>query len=178
MRAGMAVTGLVLLGAGVLALCVGLGAFGHGVASRPVLDPAAGRYAEGTGWFWPVVAGIGEVVTLAGLVWVTRQSRDGMRRWRPALDGPTRMLARAAGGDLLRDARMLPGVEDVKVRLTGTAHKPRLLMTVACDEDVPLGEVYRGLELGPAARYRMAMGMDDLTVVVRFRLVHRGDRAA
>jgi hypothetical protein len=141
-----------------------------------VLDPAAGRYADGTGWFWPAVAGVGEVVTLAGLVWVTRQGRDGVRRWRPALDGPTRMLARAAGGDLLRDIRMLPGVEDAKIRLTGTAIKPRLLMTVVCDEDAPLGEVYRGLELGPTTRYRMAMGMDDLTVVVRFQLIYREDR--
>ncbi|MBO2448024.1 hypothetical protein J4573_13050 [Actinomadura barringtoniae] len=176
MRAGIAVTGLVLLGAGVAALCVGLGLFGPGPAARPVLDPAAGRYADTTGWFWPVVAGAGEAVMLAGLVWVTRQSRDGVRRLRPALDGPTRMLARAAGGDLLRDARVLPGVEDVKLRLTGTKARPRLVMTVLCDEDAPLGEVYRGLELGPTARYRAAMGMDDLTVVVRFRLVYREAR--
>ncbi|MEU5877658.1 hypothetical protein [Spirillospora sp. NPDC047279] len=169
MRVGITITGLVLLAAGAATLSLGLGAFGAERAGAPLLDAAMTRHG-GADWFWPVVAAVAEIVTLAGAVWTARLLRNAAGRRRAAVDGPTRMLARAAGRDLVRAAKPLPGVRDVRTRLTGSTDRPRLLLDVDCDGATPLGEIHAALGTGPADRYRAAMGMPELIVVIRFRL--------
>ncbi|NKZ06644.1 hypothetical protein [Actinomadura latina] len=179
MRIAIAVTGAVLLLAGTSAAALGLGAFDAfgALSSRPLLDPALVRFADGAGWFLPSAAGAAELLALAGQLWLVLQCRTLVHRWWPDLDAETRARARAAGGDLDRDVRALPGVEDVRVRLTGTADRPRLLLNVSCAGDTLVGEVYGELGAGPVERYRRAVGMPDLPVVIRFRpLVARSRR--
>ncbi|MFA1540072.1 hypothetical protein SM611_14135 [Actinomadura sp. DLS-62] len=176
MRIAIAVTGTVLLLAGVSAAAAGLGAFDAfgAVSGRPLLDPALVRFAADTGWFLPSAAGAAELLALAGQLWLVLQVRTLVHKRWPDLDAETRVRARHAGEDLGRDVRSLPGVEDVRLRLTGTADRPRLLLDVSCTGDTLVGEVYGELGAGPVERYRRAVGMPGLPVVVRFRpLVER-----
>ncbi|SFP43390.1 MULTISPECIES: hypothetical protein [Actinomadura] len=167
MRIAIAATGAVLLLAGASALAAGLGAF-DAVAERPLLDPALHRFAADTGWFLPAAAGVAELLALAGQLWLVMQCRAAVHHWWPDLDPETRARARAAADDLTRDARGLPGVRDTRVRLTGTADRPRLRLTVSCAGDTLVSEVYGELGAGPVERYRDAVGMPDLPVVIRF----------
>ncbi|MFA1550645.1 hypothetical protein [Actinomadura chokoriensis] len=173
MRIAIAVTGVVLLLAGASAAAVGLGAadvFGA-LSVRPVFDPALVRFAGGTGWFLPSAAGVAELLALAGQLWLVMQVRVLVHRRWPDLDAETRVRAHGAAADLDRDARSLPGVEDVRVRLTGTAGRPRLLLNVSCAGDALVGELYGELGAGLVERYRHAVGMPELPVVIRFRPV-------
>ncbi|MFI0479280.1 hypothetical protein [Actinomadura sp. 9N215] len=171
MRIAIAVTGAVLLLCGGAVLAAGLGAFDAlgAVSDRTPLDPALIRFVDGNGWFLPTAAGVAEAVALAGQLWLVLQCRSLVHRWRPDVDPKIRVLARAAADDLNRDARGLPGVRDTRVRLTGTVTRPRLRVRVACADDAVLSEVYGELGAGPVERYRRAIGMPDLPVVIRFR---------
>ncbi|GAA0579118.1 hypothetical protein [Actinomadura livida] len=169
MRIPIAATGAVLLACGAAALAAGLGAFGAAAADGPLLDPALARFAGGHGWFLPVAAGVAEVLALAGQLWLVVQVRRVVHRWWPDVDPETRIRARAAADDLNRDARAMPGVRDCGVRLSGTADRPRLLLRLACAGDTLISEVYGELGAGPVERYREAVGMPDLPVVIRFR---------
>lgn len=173
MRIAIAMTGAVLLLAGASAAALGLGAFDAfgALSGRPLLDPATVRFAAGSGWFLPVAAGIAELLALAGQLWLVMQSRTLLHQWWPDLDAETRVRARTATDALDRDVRALPGVKDVRIRLTGTADKPRLLLNVSCAGDTLVGEVYGELGAGPVERYRDAIGMPDLPMIVRFRPV-------
>ncbi|MCP9970447.1 hypothetical protein LUX57_39080 [Actinomadura madurae] len=103
-----------------------------------------------------------------GQLWLVMQCRAAVHHWWPDLDPETRARARAAADDLTRDARGLPGVRDTRVRLTGTVDRPRLRLTVSCAGDTLVSEVYGELGAGPVERYRDAVGMPDLPVVIRF----------
>ncbi|HLV75345.1 MAG TPA: hypothetical protein VKY91_21400 [Vulgatibacteraceae bacterium] len=169
MRIAIAATGAVLFACGAAALAVGLGAFGA-AADRPLLDPALARFAGDRGWFLPVATGVAEILALVGQLWLVVQARGVVHRWWPDVDPETRGRAAAAAEDLGRDARAMPGVGDVRVRLTGTADRPRLLVRIACAGDTLISEVYGELGAGPVERYRRAVGMPDLPVVVRFHM--------
>ncbi|MBW8483808.1 hypothetical protein [Actinomadura parmotrematis] len=169
MRTLTAVTGAVLAAAGAAVLAVAAGPLGGG----PVLWPALVRYPAGHHGFWPVVAALLELAGLAATASLLAQVRDAAHRRLPAVDGPTRMLTRAAGRDLRRRALKVPGVRDARLRFTGTRARPRLVMTVTCPTDAPLAEVCAALREGPVARYREAVGLDGLVVVLRFTLEYQ-----
>ncbi|NDU71227.1 hypothetical protein GWI34_01120 [Actinomadura sp. DSM 109109] len=173
MRIPLAVTGAVLLLAGASALALGLGAFDAfgALSRRPLLDPGLARFARETGWFLPAAAGAAELLALAGQLWLVLQGRALVHQRWPDLDPETRSRAGAAAEVLHRDARGLPGVRDARARLTGTADRPRLRLNVSCAGDALVGEVYGELGAGPVERYRHAVGMPDLPVVIRFRPV-------
>lgn len=168
MRIPIAATGALLLLCGASALALGW----SGLAGRPPLDPALVHFAGRSPWFLPVAAGVAEVLALAGQLWLVVQGRTVVHlRW-PDLDPQTRAHARAAADVLVRDAKELPDVQDVRIRLTGTVHRPRLVMHVTCAGDALLSEVYGELGAGPVERYRRALGMPDLRAVIRFRLAY------
>ncbi|TDD64740.1 hypothetical protein [Actinomadura rubrisoli] len=180
MRVAIAVTGTVLLTCGAGALVLGLGGFdGLGdLAARPPLDPALVRFADGNPWLLPAAASVAALLSLAGQLWLVVQGRALVHQWRPDVDPHTREAARDAAGALVRDAGALPSVREVRVRLTGTLTRPRLLLNVVCDRDAVLGEVYGELGAGPVERYRRTVGMPDLPAIVRFRMTspHAGHR--
>ncbi|MBT2209156.1 MULTISPECIES: hypothetical protein [Actinomadura] len=171
MRVALAVTGALLFGCGAAALAAGLGGFdGLGALSgRPPLDPALVRFAGSASWFPGVLAAVAELVSLAGQLWLVLQGRALLRRWWPDMDAGTRVLSRSAAANLARDGEALPGVRDLRVRLTGTLTHPRLVVTVTCEGDAVLGEVFGELGAGPVERYRRTMGMPDLDAVIRLR---------
>ncbi|MFI0351900.1 hypothetical protein [Actinomadura sp. 9N407] len=169
-RAAILLTGLALLAAGVCGLLLGLGAFGAGSAGRPMLTSEMARYAGEHEWFWPVAGGVAETMALAGLMWLYVQVRSIMLTRRAALDTPTRHLAGVAAGELLRETRHVPGVRDARIRLTGSRLRPRLLVTVICAPDAAPAEIHTDLSNGPVERYRAAMDLDGLIVVIRFQM--------
>ena len=168
MRIAIMTTGAALLACGAVAL--GLGSGASDLAHAPPFHPALVEFATDSLWFLPVLTGVAEAVALAGQLWLITQLRSAVQRWRPDLDARTRERARAAAEVLDRDARGLPGVQDVRIRLTGSVQRPRLRMTVVCAADTLLGEVYGELGAGPVERYRREVGMPDLPAVIRFRL--------
>ncbi|MEV5572565.1 hypothetical protein AB0L06_21175 [Spirillospora sp. NPDC052269] len=170
MRIVVGLTGLLLVGAGALALCAGFGVFGPGVAGTAVLSPTVDWYIADHGWFWPLTGAVAELVALAGLVGVAGVIRSAVRRRRPGVDGATRMHARAASGDLVRDVTRAPGVQAVRARLTGTAARPRLTLSVECAPDARPGVVHTVLGGEPVTRFRDSLGMQTLLVAVRYRL--------
>ncbi|RFU42714.1 hypothetical protein DZF91_05105 [Actinomadura logoneensis] len=178
MRIVAGLTGMLLLAGGVLALCAASGAFGTDVAATPVLSPAVERYVAGHDWFWPAAGAVAEFLALAGLVGLGGTFCGVLRRRRPAMDGATRAHARDASEDLVRDVARLPGVRGVRVRLTGTACRPRLALTVECASDARPGDVHAALGGEPAVRFRDALGMQNLVVAVRYRLVDDSDPLA
>ena len=171
MRIPIAVTGAVLLLCGGAALAAGLGAFDAfgALSARPPLDPALVRFAQERGWFLPTAAAVAELTALAGQLWLVVQWRSLVHRRWPDVDARTRDLARLASGELLQEVRELPGVRDVRARLTGTANRPRLRMRIDCAADTPVGELCEELGTGAVERYRHAIGMPTLPAVVRFR---------
>lgn len=166
MRIPLAVTGAALSGCGLAALRLG-----GADPARPVRDPALDRFAAGHGWFLPALAVLAELVVFAGTLWLIVQFRSLVERWRPDVDRATRVRARAAALRLRQEARALAGVRDARVRLTGSLDRPRLVVTVVCEGDTDLGEVYGILGAGALARYRRTVELPDLPVVMRFRLV-------
>ncbi|MFC4913101.1 hypothetical protein [Actinomadura gamaensis] len=170
MRVVAELTGVLLLAGGLLALCAGLGALGSDAADAAVLSAATERYVRGHDWFWPLAGAVAELVALSGLAGLAGTVRDAVRRRRPSMDGATRMHARAASGDLIEDAARLPGVRDVRVRLAGTAARPRLVIDVECASDARPGDVHAALGGEPVDRFRDALGMRTLVVAVRYRL--------
>ncbi|MWA03958.1 hypothetical protein F8568_026950 [Actinomadura sp. LD22] len=166
MRIPIAATGALLLLCGASALALSA----SGLAGHPPLDPALVRFAAGAPWFLPAAAGVAEILALAGQLWLVLQGRTVVHlRW-PDLDPQTRAHARAAADVLVKTAKELPDVQDVRLRLTGTANRPRLVMHVTCAGDALLSEVYGELGAGPVERYRRALGMPDLKAIVRFHL--------
>ncbi|MGI5322947.1 hypothetical protein [Actinomadura nitritigenes] len=166
MRIPIAATGALLLLCGASALALGV----SGLGGHPPLDPALVRFASGSPWFLAVAAGVAEILALAGQLWLVVQGRTVVHlRW-PDLDPQTRAHARAAADVLVKTTKELPDVQDVRVRLTGTVNRPRLVMHVTCAGDALLSEVYGELGAGPVERYRRALGMPDLKAIVRFRL--------
>ncbi|RFS81860.1 hypothetical protein D0T12_29535 [Actinomadura spongiicola] len=180
MRIAIALTGAALFLCGGAALAAGLGAFdalaalsagasGGPLSARPLIDVAVLRFVEDNTWFLVTAAVVAEVAALAGQLWLVLQCRALIHRRWPDVDARTRVLARSAAEDLNRDARDLPGVEDSRVRLTGTVVRPRLRMRIVCAGDAHLSEIYGELGAGPVERYRYMIGMPDLPVVIRFR---------
>ncbi|MQY06713.1 hypothetical protein [Actinomadura macrotermitis] len=164
MRTVIVPAGAFLLAAGAGTLLLGLGP----TADVPLLAPAVARFAAAHQLFWPVVAAVLETALVAAAMTLPAQWRAVRYRRRSGLDGPARERARAAAGDLRREALELEDVRDVRVGLTGPAARPRLLLTVTCPPDAPLAEVCAALGAGPVHRYRAAAGLDGLVADVRF----------
>lgn len=166
-RSGLAAAGTVLTCLGTAGLVAGRWA-----ASRPLVDRAADRYVAAHDWFWPVVGLAAWGSALIGVVWLILQIRAVVARRVALMDGTARMLMRAASRGLAADIRGLPGVGEVRVRFTGSAHRPVLRLWVVCDETAGLGALRDQIAAGPLTRFRHLTDMPDLLAVIRFRVAY------
>ncbi|GAB3672629.1 hypothetical protein GCM10027589_42220 [Actinocorallia lasiicapitis] len=168
----LALAGLTLITAGGLVVWLGFIA-----GDAPVLDedPALAKAA----WLRPTVLALLAAVALAGLFWLLAQGRGAaLRRFVLMRGGPKRMATKAATADLAEEIVRLPGVRDVRIRLTGSRGRPRLVLQVLCDESADLGLLHAHIGEQSVARFRTLTSLDELHAVLRFRLVYRETRIA
>jgi hypothetical protein len=165
-RVWLAVTGLVLLGVGGMALAGGAGAFGR---DRPIVTAV---WATEHRWFWPAVTGGALAVTMLGGWWLAAQwRRRSLRRLAmgdPRAE-PTRMAARVATRAIAADVTSYPGVRRVRTQLSGSRRRPSVRVRVMCDAEVDLAELAWRIRDDAMVRLRTTLNRDDLGGVVDFR---------
>jgi hypothetical protein len=167
-RVWLALTGLVLLGAGGTTL--GLGVFWP---DRPLVTGAMSRWISAHPWFWPSVSGGALAVAMLGAAWLDAQwRRRTLRRLAmgDARAGATRMAARVATRAIAADVTSYPGVRRVRIRLAGSARRPSVRVRVMCDAEVDLTELSWRIRDDAMVRLRTTLNRDDLGGVVDFRM--------
>ncbi|MCM3923698.1 alkaline shock response membrane anchor protein AmaP [Frankia sp. AiPs1] len=172
-RVILAVLGVLLTAAGVVALLVGVGLFGDGRADQSVLDPDVRGFAADHGWFWPVV-GVGcGLIALLALVWLTQQMRTDRS---PGLDvthdelGDVHLPAAALTDAVADDVAGIAGVEGARAELRGRS-EPSLDIAVRVTRGTDVQAV-AGKVCGPVlGRARRALGRPDLPAQVNIRPV-------
>jgi hypothetical protein len=176
-RFGITMTGLTLVSCGGAALCLGLGVAGPERPDRPVLDATVSGFVAGHPWFWPTVAGAGVSLALIGLLWLLALTRTAVARRFTLAGRATRELARTAIPELADDVMAVPGVRDVRARLIGPATRLRCVVSVVCDESADLAPLRARLEQS-ARPLRVQLGLPELPLIIRFRLVYPEQRLA
>lgn len=180
-RTGLVLVGLVLMAAGGAALARGLGAFGNGRASDPVLSDGVRRYADDHGWFWPSVGAAAVVLALFGLAWLFAQGRSrrlrGFSMEPDAYAGATRLSAKAVTDAVESDIEEYPGVQSARARLTGTSEWPRMSLSVAYEGHADVADLRRRIGDEAVRRLCATLERDTVPTVVRLRLVSADDRA-
>jgi hypothetical protein len=172
-RVWLALTGLLLLGAGGTALAGRLGAFGP---DRPLVPAETAHRLSAHPWFWPAVAGGSLAVAVLGGVWLAAQWRcRTLRRLAmgDARAGATRLAARVATRAIAADVTSYPGVRRVRTRLSGSARRPAVRVRVTYDPRVDLDELAWRIRDDAMARLRTTLNRADLGGVIDFRM--KGD---
>ncbi|MGP4022218.1 alkaline shock response membrane anchor protein AmaP [Actinomadura sp. 3N407] len=174
-RTGLTLLGAVLAAGGGAGLARGLGVFGDGRASAPVLTDQARSFADDNGWFWPAVAAAAVVLALLGLAWLLAQARTGrlpgLALEPDAEAGTTRLSAKAVTGALEAEVGEYPGVRKVRARLIGSSKRPELWLNVAYGQLADPAELRRRVQDEAVPRLRAALERDSVPTVVRLRLV-------
>ncbi|KJE24956.1 hypothetical protein FF36_00567 [Frankia torreyi] len=169
----LAVLGVLLTAAGVVALLTGVGVFGDGRADQSVLDPDVRDFAADHGWFWLVI-GVGSgLVALLALVWLAQQMRTDRS---PGLDvthdalGDVHLPAAALTDAVADDVAGIAGVEGAWAELRGR-REPSLDIAVRVTRGTDVSGVV-GEVCGPVlGRARRALGRPDLPAQVNIRPV-------
>ncbi|MGW7450927.1 alkaline shock response membrane anchor protein AmaP [Streptomyces sp. NPDC054787] len=192
-RVLLAVTGVVLFGAGLLMLAGGFDLYRRWNLRPPddwplstphaVLLGEAGRTRwTDEGWWWPVVIAALAVVLLLALWWLLAQVR---RRHPgpipvggpPATDG-VELRESALSDALAADVRRQPGVRHARVRMTGRADRPEAHVDLTLTPDSEPGPVLQALYAGPVERARRSTGRAGLRARARLRVApHKPHRA-
>jgi hypothetical protein len=192
-RTLLASIGVVLLGAGSLALAGALDLYRRWDLPRPAqwipTDPheALGSAARHTGfttwpWAWPVTVTALTLVLLLGLIWLLRQLPGATPRNVPLGGSAPRGGIAVHGSALARAIRdqilAVPGVQHVRVRLTGPGTRPRLHLTVVLTETARPREVLHALQAGPVNHARASTYWAHLPVEIQFSTASRRSRRA
>ncbi len=168
-RTVLALLGLVLTSAGVLALLVGFGVFGAPLRHRPVLDNAVGQYVGDNGsWLWPVLALVVLLLGLLALRWLVRQlvptGVGDLQLERSGSDGHTDLSGSALTDAVRREVEGYRGVRGARVRVTGDPSAPVLRLRVQLDRRADVAAVRRRIEDQAVAHAREALADPDLPV--------------
>jgi hypothetical protein len=172
-RVSLAVAGLLLCAAGGLVMW-----FRVYDGDQPILSPGMSGFIKSREWFWPLVLALMISVAVLGLVWLYVQGRAAALRRFVLVGGSTRMMAKAATLELAEEIVSLPGVQDVRIRLTGSSGSPRLVLSVLCEESADLGLLLGHIGEESLVRFRTMTSMPELHAVLRFRLVYQEQRIA
>ncbi|MFF8267642.1 alkaline shock response membrane anchor protein AmaP [Streptomyces sp. NPDC016562] len=189
----LALTGVVLFGAGLLMLAGGFDLYRRWNLRPPqdwplstphaVLLSEAGRTRwTDEGWWWPVVIAALAVVVLLALWWLLAQ----LRRTHPGplpVGGPTatdgvELREGALSDALAADVRRQPGVRDARVRMTGRADRPEAHVDLVLTPGSEPGPVLEALCEGPVERARRSTGRARLRARARLGVArHKPHRA-
>ncbi|WP_405009768.1 alkaline shock response membrane anchor protein AmaP [Kitasatospora sp. NBC_01539] len=191
-RVLLALTGLVLLGAGLLVLTGGLDLYRRLDLTPPdgwpyttpgsvLLTDAQRTRWTGEGWWWPTVIAALAVLFLLALWWLLAQLRQRRPGRLPVGTPPVagvRLHGHALAQALAEDCARLPGVKSAGARLAGPAGNPRAHITLTLDPHTSPHAVTAALADGPLHRARRSTGRQDLTTRAVLRVAsHRPHRA-
>ena len=168
-RAWLAVIGLVVLLAGIVAALIALGllariitAIGIGlgvpVTSSKVLGPGVGAFFD-----QPVAVGLlGVILGVIGLAWLMAQiprtnAAKPFRLQDDAARGVTICRADVLTDAVEADAERLLGVADASAVLRGTARQPELTLKVTVNDRTDIQRLLHSLQAETAARLVSAM---------------------
>jgi hypothetical protein len=184
----LVLTGLVLLGGGLLILAAGLDLY-----RRWHLIPPAGwpltsphdillssadrtRWSSQGWWWWPAVIAALALIALLALWWLIAQLRRPHPGTipvggTPPLEG-VELRDRALGDAITAEARHLPDVQKADARITGGTRRPRTRVDLTLSPHGAPGRVLQELCEGPLRNARRSTGADDLPAEVRLRVAH------
>jgi hypothetical protein len=174
-RAGLILTGLILLAGGGAALARSLGAFPAvlGRANVPLLSHAQVRYPTEHAWVWPVTAAAAAVIALIALWWLAAQMRTNtVRRLTLEPDrthGVTILPADAAVGAITDELESYPGIQRASAALQGAPAAPRLQLSVTAEDHADLAVLRTRIETEALAHLRAALELDTIPTVLRIR---------
>jgi len=163
--------GLLCLGAGVVILLAGSGAFDADVAHRAVLTGDWRRFAADHGWFWPVVGVATGLLTLAALWWGLAQlSRDRAGALMVVDDelGDVRLSAAALADAIEAEVAEIPGAQAATVEIVGgrragrRRRAPVARISAAVDDHVEIAAFIERIDRVVLAHARQATGRADL----------------
>ncbi|WP_242903929.1 alkaline shock response membrane anchor protein AmaP [Actinomadura terrae] len=178
-RTGLVILGLILALLGAAALARGLGLFGDGRASAPLLSGQVHRYVDDHSWFWPAVTAAAIVLALLGLAWLLAQGRSAklaaLTLEPDGAGGRTRLPAKAVTEALEAEIEEYPGVRSARARLLGTSRNPEVRLKVAYSGRADLPDLRRRIADEALRRLCAALERDRVRAIVRLRLVP-GDR--
>ncbi|MFD4415749.1 alkaline shock response membrane anchor protein AmaP [Streptomyces sp. NPDC058476] len=188
----LAISGLVLLGGGLLILAAGLDLYRRlrlvPPADWPLTTPHDVllsdadriRWSDQGWWWWPaVIAGLTLAAILA-LLWLLAQ----VRRHRPGsvhLGGTpppenVELRGSALSHAVTAEARALTDVEHANAHITGRAAHPRLHMALTLTDHGTPAPVLQALCQGPVAHARDCTGLTHLPTRARFDVGRRKAR--
>ncbi|MGW6691349.1 alkaline shock response membrane anchor protein AmaP [Streptomyces sp. NPDC054961] len=192
-RVLLALTGIVLLGAGILILAGGFDLYRRWRVTPPegwrlsipqavlLSDADRTRWMD-EGWWWPTVIAVLAVVVLLALWWLLAQ----LRRTHPghipvggppAVDG-VELRERVLSDALAADAGQQPGVHKVRARMDGSAKHPEAHLDLTLTPDGEPGPVLQALGDGALERARRSTGQTLLPATVQLRATpHKAHRA-
>ncbi|MES4890857.1 alkaline shock response membrane anchor protein AmaP [Streptomyces sp. NPDC096012] len=193
-RTLLALTGLVLLGGGLLILFAGLDLYRrHGLVPPPgwplttpgdVLLGAAdrARWSSQGWWWWPAVIAALALVALLALWWLLAQPRRRRPGALPVGGTPPQegveLRDRALSDAIATEAGALPGVERAAVRLTGRPARFRTHVMLTLAPQAAPGDTLGALCEGPLHTANRSTGLPDLPTEARLRVArHKPHRA-
>ncbi|MGV9251533.1 alkaline shock response membrane anchor protein AmaP [Streptomyces sp. NPDC003697] len=193
-RSLLALTGLVLLGGGLLVLFAGFDVY-----RRLDLVPPAGwplttaddvllasadriRWSGQGWWWWPAVIAALAVIALLALWWLLSQLRRRHPGALPVGGAPPQegieLRDRALSDAMAAEAGALPGVQHATVRITGRAARPRTWVRLTLTPGEAPGAALDALCEGPLRTARRSTGSPEMPTEVRLRVArHRAHRA-
>lgn len=181
-RAGLIVTGLILLAGGGAALVRGLGTFPAvlGRSTAGLASHAQVRYPAGHAWVWPAVAAAAAVVALLALWWLAAQTRTrAVRRLSLEPDrthGVTILPADAATGAITDELESYPGIRHATAALRGSPAAPRMQLSVTAEDHADPALLRTRIETEALAHLRAALELDTLPTVLHIRFTPAHDR--
>lgn len=181
-RAGLILTGLILLAGAGTVLARGLDAFPAvlGRASVPLLSHAQTRYPDGHAWVWPAAAAAAAVIALLALWWLAAQTRtNAVRRLSLEPDrahGVTVLPADAAAGAITDELESYPGILRVGAVLQGSPAAPRLQLSVTAEDRADPAVLLTRIENEALTHLRTALELDSIPTVLRIRFIPASDR--
>jgi hypothetical protein len=191
-RVLLALTGIVLLGTGLLILAGSLDLYRRWRMTPPdswplttpegvLLDDADRTRWVDEGWWWPAVIAVLAIVVLLALWWLLAQLRRTHPGPIPVGADPVEAVElgeRALSDALTANARHLPGVQQARARMTGSSRHPEAHFDLALAPDTEPGPVLQALCDGPLERARQSTGR-PLPARARLRVSpHKAHRAA
>ena len=170
----LVLTGLLLTVAGVLALAVGLSAFGELLRGRPVFKNVVGGFFGDNGsWLWPVIAVVGLLLGYLALRWLLSQLRPTSVRelhLEPrSTTGQTDLVSVALTDAVTTEIAGYRGVAGVNARLTGDERAPELRLRVQLEARADVARLRSRIETEAVSRVRQAL--DEPEMPVRLDLV-------